>query len=295
MEIKIITGLSGAGKSTVIDKLEDLGYYCIDNLPPSLLTKFFDMIVSSGGGIKKIAIVIDIRGRAFFGDLEDILKNLKKTYSDCEIVFLEAEVNTLVKRFKETRRAHPLSKKGENEGSIVEGIKSEIEMTSFIRDLSDRVIDTTSLSKRELELLLIKAFSHKIPKKSLEIVFNSFGFKNGIPLHADMVFDVRFVENPHYIKELRPLTGEDLEVYDYVFSQKTANEYYEKLYSMLNYCFKAYVEEGRTQLIVSIGCTGGRHRSVAFARKLASEFIKLGYEVQLSHRDINKNSEKYNE
>lgn len=291
MEIKIITGLSGAGKSTVIDKLEDLGYYCIDNLPPFLLTKVLDLIVSSGGGVKKIAIVVDIRGRAFFGELATNLKDLKSTYSNCEIVFLEADVNALIKRFKETRRTHPLSKSGENKGSMVDGIKNEIQMTSFIRKIADRIIDTTDMSKRDLELLLIKAFTDETPQKTIEIVFNSFGFKNGIPLHADMIFDVRFVENPYYKKELRFLTGEDNAVYDYVFSQDISIKFYEKLYDLLKFCFEAYLKEGRTQLIVSIGCTGGKHRSVSFVRRLASDFIKLGYNVQLSHRDMSRKQE----
>lgn len=288
MEIKIITGLSGAGKSTAVDKLEDMGFYCIDNLPPSLLSKFLDLILNSGAKQQKIALVIDIRGRAFFDGLDKTLKMLKSNYPDCEIVFLEASVQSLVKRFKETRRTHPLNKAGENEGSLVEGIEAEIEITSFIRDMADRIIDTSEMSKRDLDLLLIKAFSGEEPKKTLEIVFNSFGFKNGIPLHADMVFDVRFIENPYYVRELRALTGEDSSVYKYVFEQKFANDFYIKLKDLLDYCFEAYLSEGRNQIIISIGCTGGKHRSVAFAKRLSQDFIRAGYNVQLSHRDIKR-------
>ncbi len=291
VEIKIITGLSGAGKSTVIDKLEDMGFYCIDNLPPQLLEKFLDLIIDSDSKkSQKVAIVIDIRGRAFFSKLEEYLGDVRIKYDDIEIIFLEANPDTLVKRFKETRRSHPLSLDGENESSMVKAIEEEIKQTSFLRKMADKVIDTSNMSKRELNLLLLKVFSIKSVQENTEIIFNSFGFKYGVPLHADMVFDVRFIENPYYIKELRNLTGEDKPVYDFIFDQEVANDYYKKLYELLNFSFKCYSDEARNQLVVSIGCTGGKHRSVAYTKRLATEFKKEGYNVKMTHRDMKKDA-----
>ncbi len=288
-EIKIITGLSGAGKSTVIDKLEDMGFYCIDNLPPALLEKFLDLIIDSNAkSTQKVAIVIDIRGRAFFNELKDNLSELKLKYGDIEVIFLEANKNVLVKRFKETRRSHPLSIDGMNESSMITAIEEEIKFTEFLKEMADKVIDTSTMSKRELNLLLLKIFSIKSVQEGTEIIFNSFGFKYGVPLHADMVFDVRFIENPFYIKELRPLTGEDKAVYDFIFEQKIATEYYDKLYQLLDFSFKCYSDEARNQIVVSIGCTGGKHRSVAFTKRLATEFSKKGYNVKMNHRDKDK-------
>lgn len=288
-EIKIITGLSGAGKSTVIDKLEDMGFYCIDNLPPALLEKFLDLILDSkSDAVQKVAIVIDIRGRAFFKDLKDVLKELSVKYHDIEVLFLEADIKTLVKRFKETRRNHPLSLNGNNESSMVKAIEEEIEETKFLKEMADKVIDTSTMSKSELNLLLLKIFSIKSVKEGTEIVFNSFGFKHGIPLHADMIFDVRFIDNPYYIKELRELSGEDKAVYDFIFDQKMSQDFYNKLYSLLDFCFQCYSNEARNQIIVSIGCTGGKHRSVAFTKRLAMEFKEKGYNVKMTHRDKDK-------
>ncbi len=289
MKIKIITGLSGAGKSSVVDKLEDMGYYCIDNLPPALLEKFIDLIIETDNEKNdKVAIVIDIRGRAFFNTLRESLEKLKLRFPSLEIIFLEADIKTLVKRFKETRRIHPLSRDGKNESSMINAIEEEIKITAFLREMANKIIDTSTISKRELDLLLIKMFSHKDIEKSTEIIFNSFGFKHGIPLHADMVFDVRFIENPYYIKELRGLSGEDLPVYNFIFGQKISEIYYKKLYELLEFSFNGYLREGRNQLIVSIGCTGGRHRSVAFACRLAKDFKSKGFNVGLSHRDKDK-------
>lgn len=288
-KIKIITGLSGAGKSTVVDKLEDMGFYCIDNLPPALLEKFLDLILDSKSeSTQKLAIVIDIRGRAFFSNLKEILRDLSLKYKDIEILFLEADTKTLVKRFKETRRNHPLSLNGNNESSMIKAIEEEIQETMFLREMADKIIDTSTMSKRELDLLLLKIFSIKSVQENTEIIFNSFGFKHGIPLHADMVFDVRFIENPYYIKELRSLSGEDRAVYDFIFDQEISQEFYNKLYSLLDFCFKCYTNEARNQIIVSIGCTGGRHRSVAFTKRLANDFKEKGYNVKISHRDKDK-------
>lgn len=284
MELKIITGLSGAGKSTIVNKLEDLGYYCIDNLPPTLLEKFLELIVSSGTNTQKIALVIDIRGRAFFNGLSETLNKLKKTYSNCEIIFLEASVQSLVKRYQETRRAHPLNT-GEND-DLIDGIHSEIEMTRFLRNMADRIIDTTDMRRRDLDALIVKAFSEKEYSKAIEVEFSSFGFKNGIPLHADMIFDVRFIDNPYYEKDLKHLTGEDELVYSFVFLKQIANDYYDKIYSLLKLVLNEYAKEGRSQLTVAIGCTGGKHRSVAYSKRLSEEFKLLGYKTELKHRDI---------
>ncbi len=288
-QIKIITGLSGAGKSTVIDKLEDMGFYCIDNLPPALLEKFLDLIIDSKAKTtQKVAIVIDIRGRAFFEGLKENLSKLKLKYEDVEVIFLEANRHVLVKRFKETRRTHPLSLEGKNESSMINAIEEEIRCTAFLKEIADKIIDTSSMSKRELNLLLLKIFSIKSVQESTEIIFNSFGFKYGVPLHADMIFDVRFIENPFYIKDLRPLSGEDKPVYDFIFSQEISEEYYQKLFELLDFSFKCYSDEARNQIVVSIGCTGGKHRSVAFTKRLATEFSQKGYNVKMSHRDKDK-------
>lgn len=284
MELKIITGLSGAGKSTIVNKLEDLGYYCIDNLPPTLLEKFLELIVASGTDTQKIALVIDIRGRAFFNGLSETLNKLKKTYTNCEIIFLEASVQSLVKRYQETRRAHPLNN-GEND-DLIDGIHTEIEMTRFLRDMADRIIDTTDMRRRDLDALIVKAFSEKEYSKAIEVEFSSFGFKNGLPLHADMVFDVRFVDNPYYEKDLKHLTGEDELVYSFVFFKQIANDYYDKIFSLLKLALGEYAKEGRSHLTIAVGCTGGKHRSVAYAKRLSEEFKLLGYKTELKHRDI---------
>ncbi len=284
MEIKIITGLSGAGKSTVVNKLEDIGYYCIDNLPPQLMDQFVELCSRHQPSVTRLAIVIDIRGYVFFKELKDKLEAFKAKHEDVSIIYLEADNDTLVRRFKETRRIHPLSK----DMSMIDGIEKERELTSFLRNMADVVIDTDDMKTRQLENYLIERIEGSVSKMKMSINFVSFGYKHGLPLHADLVFDVRFLDNPYYVESLRNLTGEDKAVSDYVLNQKKTGEFLEKLKSVLSYLFEEYKEEGRARVVVAIGCTGGKHRSVTIANALYHYYGQQDYRVNVNHRDKDK-------
>lgn len=283
MEIKIITGLSGAGKSTVIDKLEDMGFYCVDNLPPQLLVKFIELC-EGAPSVDKLGIVIDIRGRAFFDDLSKIIKKIRNKHKDVKVLYLEAEDRIIVQRFKETRRAHPLS----DSESMIEAVKKEREITNFLKELADKTIDTSNLKTRELETLLLRIFDRSSRSDYFKVVFTSFGFKNGIPLHSDIVFDVRFIENPYYEKELKELTGQDEKVKNFVFSQEKSKNFYKKLTNLLDVYLDEFKKEGRGTVVISIGCTGGKHRSVAYVEKLVKKYSLEDYNVEMVHRDKDK-------
>lgn len=282
MNLKIVTGLSGAGKSTVLKSLEDMGYYCIDNLPPALMAQFVSMCQNMLEPIEDVAIGIDVRGRHFFDELAPQLKALKSRYSECQVVFLDASDKVLIDRFKETRRTHPLNP----EGSLIDGINLEREKMRGIRERADLVLDTTHMNGRTLGLAIKQQFGQSMPQRAISLTFQSFGFKKGIPLDSDLVFDVRFLPNPYYDEGLKPLSGNDPPIVDYVFQWQETQTFYHKLRDMLDFLIPEYGREGKNQLIVAIGCTGGRHRSVAIANRLASDYQDLQYVTTIKHRDL---------
>ncbi|MBL0386875.1 RNase adapter RapZ [Tumebacillus sp. ITR2] len=283
INLLIITGLSGAGKSVTIDALEDIGFFCVDNLPPALIPKFGDLIVQSQGKVTKVGLVCDMRGGDFFNTVFDALQELEqKGGVNYQIVFLEADDSTIVRRFKETRRRHPLAK----DGRVVEGIHEEREMLEEIRGKADLIINTTNLKASALRQQIVERFSH-IDQQHMKVDIMSFGFKHGVPIEADMIFDVRFLPNPHYVDHLRPLTGRDQDVYDYVMKWPITHAFANKLTDMVDFLLPQFRKEGKTQLVIGIGCTGGKHRSVALAEYL-HEHIKDREWTTVVHRDSEK-------
>ncbi|MBN4062937.1 MAG: RNase adapter RapZ [Alkaliphilus sp.] len=282
MKFVIISGLSGAGKSQTVKHMEDFGYYCVDNLPPSLIPKFMDLCYYSNSEINKIALVIDIRGGLFFNDLFDSLDAMKKMKLDYEILFLDASDEVLIKRFKETRREHPLSANG----SINEGIIKEREKLSDLREVATNIIDTTNIRTAQLREELRNIFIEGNKSDSLMISILSFGFKHGIPLDADLVFDVRFLPNPFYIDTLKTLTGKDEVVRKYVMDSNYSIEFTKKLFDLINFLIPAYIKEGKNRLVIAIGCTGGRHRSVTISYLLHKYLKEKKYRARMSNRDI---------
>lgn len=289
MRFVIVTGLSGAGKTQTTRTLEDLGYFCIDNLPPKLIPKFAEVCMQSNGHIEKVALVIDIRGGVFFDDFFDSIKYLKDNEFDYEILFLEASDEVLIKRFKETRRSHPLSP----DGRVLTGIALEREKLREIKNAADLIIDTSKYEIRHLREKINEAFGDKThPEKHLTITVLSFGFKYGIPVDSDLVFDVRFIPNPFYIPELKKYSGNDDPVKNYVLNQQETKTFIEKLMDMLRYLIPNYIKEGKRQLIISIGCTGGRHRSVAIANELYERLNSENYNAKIEHRDVTEDLHK---
>lgn len=289
MRFVIVTGLSGAGKTQAIRNLEDLGYFCVDNLPPTLIPKFAEACYQTDGKIDKIALVIDIRGGKFFDDLFESLKYLKEQGYKYEILFLDASDEVLVKRFKESRRKHPLAP----DGRILNGISMERNKLREVKDRADNIIDTSKLATRELREEITKIYSEEGQMETqLMITVLSFGFKYGIPVDSDLVFDVRFLPNPYYIPELKKYSGNDKPVRDYVMSFEETNNFIDKLEDMLQYLIPNYLKEGKRQLIVSIGCTGGRHRSVTIANAIYEKLTNNEYRVNIDHRDIDEDVNK---
>jgi UPF0042 nucleotide-binding protein len=285
MKFLILTGLSGAGKTEAIRCLEDIGYFCIDNMPPTLIPKFAEACFKTDGKIDRIALVIDIRGGEFFGDIYESLLYLKEHKYVYEILYLEASDEVLVKRYKESRRKHPLSP----DGRVINGIHQERLLLKDIRHRADHVIDTSKLKQRELRDEIFKIYSEAGRIESeFAITIVSFGFKYGIPVDSDLVFDVRFLPNPFYIPELKELSGNDVGVRDYVMGHNVTQEFIAKLSDMLDFLIPSYMAEGKRQLIVSIGCTGGRHRSVAIANDLFDKLSDAGLRASIDHRDINE-------
>lgn len=284
MRFVIVTGLSGAGRSQAINNLEDLGYFCVDNLPPKLISKFAEACSQSDGKIDKVALVIDIRGGKFFDDLFASLGELKDEGIDYEILFLDASNNVLIKRYKESRRSHPLSK----DGRIVKGIEEERLRLKDIREKATHVIDTTNLTNGKLKTMINKIYGECGADKCLTISIVSFGFKYGIPMDSDLVFDVRFLPNPYYIPELKKFSGNDASVYNYVMEFGETKEFINKLSDMLLFLIPNYIKEGKSQLIVSIGCTGGRHRSVAIANRIFEILEGKNFLVNIEHRDLSE-------
>lgn len=283
MRFVIVTGLSGAGKTQATRALEDLGYFCVDNLPPKLISKFAEMCTQSGGNIEKVALVIDIRGGIFFDDFFETLNYLKRNEFKYEILFLEATDEVLIKRFKETRRSHPLSP----DGRVLTGITQEREKLREVKNVADIIIDTSKYEIRHLREKINKTYGdNTYPEKQLSITVLSFGFKYGIPVDSDLVFDVRFIPNPFYIPELKQYSGNDEPVKEYVLKQTETVNFIEKLVDMLKYLIPNYVKEGKRQLIISIGCTGGRHRSVAIANEVYERLNAENYNSRIEHRDV---------
>lgn len=283
MRFVVVTGMSGGGKSTALRMLEDAGFYCVDNLPVPLIEKFVELIATPGGEVTKVALGLDVRADQAFGEVQKILENLKTNGYSFEILFMEANDKTLLKRYKETRRMHPLSPGGR----IEEGIEKERGILGEIRNKSDYVIDTSNLLTRELKEELDRIFVQNEEYNSLMVTILSFGFKYGIPADADLVFDVRFLPNPFYIDELKYKTGNDREVQDYVMGFQEAHIFIDKLADMVEFLIPNYIKEGKYQLVIGIGCTGGKHRSVTLANQLYARMKNQGsYGMKISHRDV---------
>ena len=284
----IVTGMSGAGKSTALKVLEDAGYFCVDNLPISLIEKFAQLTMNGAeGGITRVALGVDVRSGEALSDLQEVLEKLTLSGVRHEILFLDAGDDVLVKRYKETRRNHPLAG-----GERVEaGIARERKQLEFLKKQADYIIDTSQLLTRELKLELERIFVDNQNFKSLMVTVLSFGFKYGIPADSDLVFDVRFLPNPYYIDELKQLSGNDAPVRDFVMGFKAAEIFSDKLTDMIQFLIPNYIEEGKNQLVISIGCTGGKHRSVTLANELYRRLEGSGeYGLRIEHRDIEKDA-----
>ena len=288
MKRVIVTGMSGAGKTIALKMLEDIGFYCVDNLPISLVDKFVQL-VSEGTSIEKAALGLDIRSGEELGNLDEILENWRRSNVDVQVLFLDANDAVLIKRYKETRRTHPLA----GAGRLENGIEKEREKLAFLKREADYIIDTSMLLTRELRKELEKIFLQDARYKNMYVTVLSFGFKYGIPEDADLVFDVRFLPNPYYDEHLRPLTGQVQAVRDYVMQGGTADAFLKKLYDMIDFLLPNYINEGKNQLVIAVGCTGGKHRSVTIARALYEHLEAVGeYGIRIDHRDIDKDNKK---
>jgi len=288
MKLVIVTGMSGAGKTVALKMLEDIGFYCVDNLPISLVDKFVQL-VSEGTSIEKAALGLDIRSGEELGNLDEILENWRRSNVDVQVLFLDANDAVLIKRYKETRRTHPLA----GAGRLENGIEKEREKLAFLKREADYIIDTSMLLTRELRKELEKIFLQDARYKNMYVTVLSFGFKYGIPEDADLVFDVRFLPNPYYDEHLRPLTGQVQAVRDYVMQGGTADAFLKKLYDMIDFLLPNYINEGKNQLVIAVGCTGGKHRSVTIARALYEHLEAAGeYGIRIDHRDIDKDNKK---
>ena len=288
MKLVIVTGMSGAGKTVALKMLEDIGFYCVDNLPISLVDKFVQL-VSGGTDIKKTALGLDIRSGEELENLDEILENWRGSDVDVQVLFLDANDAVLNKRYKETRRVHPLA----GAGRLENGIEKEREKLAFLKNEADYIIDTSMLLTRELRKELEKIFLQDARYKNMYVTVLSFGFKYGVPEDADLVFDVRFLPNPYYDEHLRPLTGQVQAVRDYVMRGTTAEIFLKKLYDMIDFLLPNYINEGKNQLVIAVGCTGGKHRSVTIARALYEHLEAVGeYGIRIDHRDIEKDNKK---
>ncbi|MCI5953017.1 MAG: RNase adapter RapZ [Lachnospiraceae bacterium] len=287
MRFVIVTGMSGGGKSTALKMLEDAGFYCVDNLPVSLIEKFVELISMPNSEISKVALGLDVRTDQSFEDTTRILKQLKQKGYKFEILFMEAGENVLIKRYKETRRVHPLAL----DGRVEDGVRMERKVLENVRRNADYVIDTSNLLTRELKEELDRIFVENGEYNSLMVTVMSFGFKYGIPADADLVFDVRFLPNPFYIDELKEKTGNDKEVQDYVMNHAESEAFMNKLTDMIQFLIPNYVKEGKNRLVIAIGCTGGKHRSVTLANELYKRMKDKGnYGMKLYHRDVGNRS-----
>ena len=281
MKFIIVTGLSGSGKSEAMRSLEDMGFYCVDNLPPALIPKFAELCYQSNSTIDKVALGIDVRGRKFFKALHESLNVLRKDKYPFEILYLDCSDDILLKRYKMTRRNHPLAINRQ----IPEGIKIERTILEPLKEIADCIIDTSNMKPKDLKEEISKIYANGEVNNNLTISVVSFGFKHGIPSDSDLVFDVRFLPNPYYVEELRNKTGDDQEVRDYFMDSEISHQFYDKLLDMINFLVPQYIKEGKHHLVISIGCTGGRHRSVTICNLISDELMKQDYRVVKKHRD----------
>lgn len=289
LSLVIITGMSGAGKTVAIQSFEDMGYFCVDNMPPSLIPKFWELIRESGK-VTKIALVVDLRSRSFFDEIQNMLAEIENTHLiDTKILFLDASDVELVSRYKETRRVHPMAM----DGLVTEGIRKERAILEDLKVKASLVIDTTTLTPRQLREKINQEFRHN-NESGFRVEMVSFGFKYGLPIDADIVMDVRFLPNPHYIPELRPLTGCDKPVYEYVMSFEQTEKFYQSFSQLLLQIMPGYIKEGKSSLTIAIGCTGGQHRSVALTNRVGECLKENGYTVNTTHRDKDKRKETVN-
>ncbi len=285
MEFLIISGLSGAGKSRTAAILEDLDFYCVDNMPAALMPKFAELCLSGGGRYERVALVTDVRGRESFDELFKALDEMRRLGCEYKILFVEATAETIVKRYKETRRRHPLDPTG---GNIENAVHREKRMLEMMRSRADYIIDTSHLTLGQLQRKLYRLFIADKGERTISVNVMSFGFKYGIPMEADLVFDVRFLPNPFYVAELKDKCGLDAPVRDFIFSHDQAKEFMTKLTGMMEFLLPLYIEEGKSSLVIAVGCTGGHHRSVAVAKSLADVLTQQGYLVEENHRDVAK-------
>ncbi len=286
MKFVIVTGMSGAGKSSAMKCLEDFGYYCIDNMPPVLIPKFAEISLSTDGVIDKVALVTDIRSGMLFKDLIKTLDEMEAGAHECEILFLDASDDVLIKRYKETRRAHPLSV----DGKIIEGITKERELLATVRERASHIIDTTNMLTRELREELSHIYVTGGAYDGLILDVMSFGYKYGIPNDADLALDVRFLPNPFYVADLKPKTGLTAEVQEFVLKHEQTQIFLDKITDLLEYLIPYYKQEGKNQLVIAIGCTGGKHRSVTLTEVMSKRLKTMGHRVLTHHRDIHKDS-----
>lgn len=283
-KLVIVTGLSGAGKTQALRSLEDLGFFCVDNLPPALISKFAELCAQAASKINKMALVVDIRGGEFFNTLFGVLSELDDKGIRYEILFLEASDETLVRRFKESRRRHPLSSHGE----VLDVIREERSLLQELRGGAHKVIDTSGMTVKELKEEITAIFADSTDPSGLHITVISFGFKYGIPLDSDLVIDVRFLPNPHYQAELRAFNGNDPVVRDFVFKSEVTEKFMAKFADFVEFLIPEYIKEGKTTLMIAIGCTGGMHRSVALANRLRDVLAEKNYRITVRHRDISR-------
>lgn len=282
----IVTGMSGAGRNSVLRMLEDMGYFCIDNLPVRMIPKLTKVFISESKSMDRVALGIDIRNLQGLSELGDILDEMREAGYRYEILFLEADSKVLVKRYKETRRNHPLAL----QGRVDKAIEEERKELAPIKKKADYILDTSHMLVRDLKQEIDKIFLDKEEYQNFFVTILSFGFKYGIPADSDLVFDVRFLPNPYYIPELKPQTGNDRDVYDYVMDSEQAGVFLKQLYQMIRFLIPNYILEGKNQIVISIGCTGGKHRSVTIANALGKKMQELPYSLKVEHRDIQKDA-----
>lgn len=285
MNFVMVSGLSGAGKSKAVSFLEDIGYYCVDNLPASLIPKFAELCMAGGGKYDRVAVVTDIRGGQTFDGLFDALAELRSMQCDYKILFMEATTETIIKRYKETRRSHPLASSGT---TLEEVIALERAALEPVRKIAEFIIDTSAISTAKLRGEILRMFSTEHVSASMSVSVISFGFKYGIPIEADLVFDVRFLPNPYYMTELREQTGLDEGVRNFVFGYQQSLDFLNKVEDLIGFLLPNYEEEGKTALVIAIGCTGGQHRSVAITRALTEFIRQKGYNATENHRDMTR-------